>query len=395
MHMDPIMPLLTGIVAAVLLIGFVLRRLKQPYVIAYLTVGILLGPYGLAFIADPIVLNRLGSIGVLVLLFFVGMEISLPRLLSNWKVAVLGTVFQILVSVLAVGVIGVFFDWPLSRSLLLGFVISLSSTAVVITMLEEWGEVDTEVGGDVIGVLLVQDLAIIPMFIVIQLMGGGGGSLSNGILQVIGGSAIIGLLIWLNRRREIRLPLSRYLRAEPEMQVFGALGICFGLALLTDVFKLSTALGAFIAGILISAARETEWVHKNLKPFHVVFVALFFVSIGLLLDLDFLRRHWQIVLALVVAAFATNTFINAVLMRFLGVGWRRSLYAGALLSQIGEFSFVLAAIGRQYHLISEFAYQTTIAVISLTLLLSPPWILFFRRWTRTEKTHARIEGSGG
>ncbi|MDH5469945.1 MAG: cation:proton antiporter, partial [Gammaproteobacteria bacterium] len=149
--------------------------------------------------------------------------------------------------------------------------------------------------------------------------------------------------------------------------------------LLTGMAHLSTALGAFAAGILVTAARETQWVHHALEPFRVIFVALFFVSIGLLVDIPFIISHAIQVISLVVIVLVSNTFLNGLILRMLGYRWRESLYAGALLAQIGEFSFVLAAVGFTSHIISDIAYQYTIAVIALSLIVSPFWIQGARR----------------
>jgi CPA2 family monovalent cation:H+ antiporter-2 len=182
------------------------------------------------------------------------------------------------------------------------------------------------------------------------------------------------------------MPFGQLLRKDNELQVFSAFMLCFGLAFITGIFNLSAALGAFVAGILISVAKETNWVYERLEPFYVVFVALFFVSIGMLVDLNFLRDNLFLALSLVVISVFINTAVNAVIMRFLGENWRNSLYGAALLSQIGEFSFVLAGVGISAAIITEFSYQMTIVVISLTLLLSPLWILFIKRITLKKST---------
>ena len=382
MHLDPIMPYLVGAVLTIVIVGLLMRRLRQPHVVAYLLTGIALGPYGLAFIADETTLSHLGSLGVVLLLFFVGMEVSPRRLISNWKVAVIGTLLQILISVGVVWVIGHFAEWPLARTLLIGFVISLSSTAVVLKILQERGELETDTGQDVLGILLVQDLAIIPMLLILGTFSGETSSLTQVLLQGIGTLLFVGLIALIIGRESLHLPLGKMLGEDHEMQIFAALAICFGLALISGLLGLSTALGAFAGGMLISAARETQWVHHNIEPFRVVFVALFFVSIGMLVNLNFFTAHWQQILLLLVAVVLTNTFINAAILRLLGDSWKDSFYAGALLSQIGEFSFVLAAIGIQGNIISHYGYQLTIATIALSLLVSPAWIGLSKRLLR-------------
>lgn len=146
MHLDPSLPVLVSVLFGILIIGFILRKLHQPHVVGYLLAGILLGPYVFGVMQDKELVGRLGAIGVVLLLFFIGMEVSPKRLVSSWRVAVIGTLFQILISILCVWLLGEWLDWPINRSILLGFVISLSSTAVVLKILQEWKELDTAVG---------------------------------------------------------------------------------------------------------------------------------------------------------------------------------------------------------------------------------------------------------
>ena len=377
MHMHPLLPTLVASIVAVLLVGAVVRRFGQPHVIAYLVVGVILGPAGLdLFESDAVAL--VGEFGVILLLFFVGMEVNLSRLVTGWRVSVIGTVLQVLFSVGAVAGIGLWWDWPLSRVVLIGFAISLSSTALVVTMLRQWKEMDTEAGQEAIGVLLVQDIALAPMLIVIGLLGGSSPSATLLSSQLAGGLAIVLLVTTLVRKGRIRLPMGDLLRADHELQLFGALLLCFSFAWITGICGLSTALGAFVAGLVVAAARETEWIHRNLEPYRVLFVAAFFASVGMLVDLHFLAEHWLPILALVLATFLTNTLINAGTLHALGRGWRMSLYVGALLSQVGEFSFVLAAVGKDVGIITEFGYQMVLGVIVGTLILGPGWIAVLR-----------------
>lgn len=379
MHLDPIMPYLVGAILAVLLLGLLLRRLKQPHVVGYLIAGVILGPHGIALVQDDATLSRFGAIGVVMLLFFIGMEVSPRKLIDNWKIAVLGTLAQIIISVSCVWPLGLLMDWPLQRIVLIGFVISLSSTAVVLKLLQDWKEFDTKVGQNVLAILLAQDLAIIPMLIILAAIGDDTGvEATSAILQAGGALVIVAIVAYIAIKDTIHLPLSKLMGNDHEMHVFAALSVCLGLSLLTGLAGLSTALGAFVAGMIIGAAKEAHWVHQSLEPFRVLFVALFFVSIGMLVDLTFIQSHGVQVSILVLLAVVANTFINGLILYFLGENWADSLYAGTLLSQIGEFSFVLAAVGIQAHIISDYGYQMTIAVISLSLLISPAWIMLVK-----------------
>ncbi len=375
MHMDPILPVLVGAGLAILLLAMTLRFFNQPHVVAYLLAGVALGPYGIGLVQDHQTLERLGNFGVVLLLFFVGMELSLQRLGEQWRVALVGTLLQIAASVALAWMLGWILDWPVARRLLIGFVISLSSTAVVLSFLQTRGELSSRAGQNALVILLMQDLAVIPMLILLGMFGGEEISTGNLLRQGIGAVLILGLLWWMFLHENIRLPwLRRVVGEDRELQVFAALILCFSMAMITAMLSLSTALGAFIAGMLVASARETEWVRHNLEPFRVVFVAMFFVSIGMLLDLHFLWHHIAVIGLLLIATFATNTFINAAVLRLLRETWHESLHTGALLAQVGEFSFVLVAVGYGSGIISLEGYQTAIAVIALSLLLAPLWI---------------------
>ena len=373
-EVDPILSGLVWLALGIVFLGFLLKRFHQPYVIAYIIAGVCMGPYGLKVVTDEALISGLGSFGLVLLLFFIGMEMSLPQLIGNWKKSVLGTTLQIFFSIAAVLLVGHFLHWPMHRIVMLGFVLSLSSTAVVIKLLQDRNETHTPIGQNVIGILLAQDVLIVPMLITLNYLSGKPPETNEVILQIIGGIAILGVIAWVSKKKHIRLPFDRRIEEDHEMQVFIAFAACFGCSVLTAWFGLSSALGAFVAGILISSARATEWVHQSLHSFRVVFVALFFVSIGMLIDLSFIRDNWATVLLMVAMVFLVNNLINAVVLRIFRENWKNSLYAGAILAQIGEFSFILGATGFGMGMISEYTYQLIISVISISLVLSPLWI---------------------
>ena len=396
MHYDPFMLKIVGGLLGILGVVFVSRALRQPHVVGYLFAGILLGPHGLALLTEPATLSRIGQIGVLLLLFFIGMENNPRELLTRWRITFIGTAVQIGASVGCIWLLGSWMGWNAPRIVLLGFVVSLSSTALVLNYLRETGQTGAKIGKDALGVLLAQDMAVIPMLIVIGLFGSGGVDGATIALQLVGGALALALMVWIVRGKNLRLPFSARLRGDRELQIFVAFALCLGFSLLAEGFQLSASLGAFLAGLLVGAARETEWVADRMEPFRVVFVALFFVSVGLLVSLDFVLEHAALVGFITLAVLFGNTLINALIFRALGDPWRYSVYAGAYLAQIGEFSFVLAAVGVRHGLITSFEYQLVVAVISATLLLSPAWIALIgraqRRMLHADK--AQLSGSG-
>lgn len=384
-QIDPLLSILVLLSIGIIVASFLLKLFKQPYVIAYILVGILMGPDGLHLITDESLIINLGSFGLVLLLFFIGMEISLPKLIANWRVSVIGTLIQSLLSICAVWILGYFLNWQPNRIIVLGFVISLSSSAVVINYLQNTGQTDSKVGQNVIGILLVQDVLVVPMLIILNYLSGTIPEPYDIIKQVIGACLILGIIIWVLKRKEIRLPFGKQIRKDYEIQVFIAFAFCFGFSIITAFFGLSSALGAFVAGILVSSAKETTWVHSSLHSFRIVFVALFFVSVGMLIDLNFLIENAGIVTIIALLAFTTNNFINAIIVRLLGESWTDSLHTGAILAQIGEFSFILGATAFFTGLITEYTYQLIISSISVTLVASPFWIFLVKKLVPHQK----------
>jgi CPA2 family monovalent cation:H+ antiporter-2 len=369
--MDPALPLVVLIALIILALGLLMKLLKQPSIVAYILAGILLGPHVFGIVTDQQLITRIGEFGVVMLLFFIGMEVVPEKLLSNWKVSILGTLFQIVLSCVLMAIIGYFYDWQLSRILLLGFVISLSSTAVVLNLLTQTKELDSPTGQTVLGILLTQDLVVVGMIISLNYFSPFPISHTQMITQFVGAVFMIGLAYFIVINKEIHLPWAKWVKNDHELQVFAALAACFGLALISSLFNLSTALGAFLGGMLIGRANETKWVHQSLESFRVVFVALFFVSLGLMVDLQFIQLHILTISLIVSIILTSNLIINAFILKLMNHTWRQSLYAGAVLSPIGEFSFILAAIGFQIQAISDYGYQLIIAVIVISLLFSP------------------------
>jgi CPA2 family monovalent cation:H+ antiporter-2 len=170
-----------------------------------------------------------------------------------------------------------------------------------------------------------------------------------------------------------------------ELQVFIGLLLCFGFAWITSLLHLSAAMGAMFAGVIISQTESMKWLDRTLIPFRIFFLSLFFLSIGLQLDWNFVKDHITLITILVISIFFINSLINAFVFKLFKETWKNSLYAGALLSQIGEFSLVLCTVARSLKLVDEFSFQLTLAVISVTMLLSSAWISFIRSFLfRTE-----------
>ncbi|WP_196889044.1 cation:proton antiporter [Aureivirga sp. CE67] len=384
---DPIIYFISILAVITIIIGFFLKKIKQPYIVGYIIIGAILGKNGLDLVQSPETIHHLGELGIVLLLFFIGMEISLPDLIKQWKVAVLGTFLQILISVLIIISIGFWFEWQMNRSIILGFVISLSSSAIIIKILETKNLINTKIGKSVFSILLMQDILVVPLLIITSVLGGEKEDTFDIILKIIGGFCLILILAYIYIKKQIKLPFSKTIENDNEFQVFLAIFLCFGGALFSSLFGLSPALGAFIGGMLIHVSKATDWIHNTLQSFRILFVAFFFISIGLQLNFNFIFKNFKELFLVLLLVYIINHFINYVVFRLFNCSKNDSLLGGAFMAQIGELSFLLSFSAYQLNVINEFTYNFTICLISLTLLLSPFWILLTERFFIKSNNH--------
>jgi len=380
--MNHVLLTLVGITGCALLLATIMREIRLPAAIAYIITGMIVGPTGLGLVHDRELLTHMGEIGVIMLLFFVGMEVELPRLIASWRIAVLGTAAQIAVSVLVCVGAAIFFDTSWKAGVLLGFIVSMSSTAVVLTMLKDSDELEQPFGQNALGVLLMQDLAIVPMMIVIGILGGGGEgvSVSSILVQLIGGTLLVGAAVYMMRTPGWKIP--DWLHQGTDRRVMMGLLLCFAAATLTALLGLSAPFGAFLAGMLLHATDQADWVEEHLRSVYIVFVAIFFLSVGMLVDAHFVLGHMPLMFGLTLAVLLLNSGINSLVLRALGETWPQALLTGAVLGQIGEFSFLLAAMGLSLGLMDETSHRIIMAVIALSLLLSPLWMMMIKNLIR-------------
>lgn len=361
----------------ILLLGILLKRFSQPYILAYILAGVITGPQGLGIVSDITLVQNLGDIGLIILMFFIGMHISMKDMIARWKEIFIATFVQIIVSVGVMFLLGYFFQWPFNRSFLLGLVISLSSSAVVMRLTENLGKHQQRLQRGVVGVLIAQDIMVIPMIISINVFAGGEVDGLQIAKQVVGAIIILVLLALIYRKREIRLPFAQKINGDHELELFAALIVCFGFALFTSLFDLSAGLGALVSGVIVNnSGRSSQWLHDNLDSFRILLISAFFLSVGMLIDLEFLKANWPIILLVTVAVYVSNHGINSAGLRLAGNTWRDSILGGAMLAQIGEFSFVLTTTGYQLGLIGDYGYQVVMITIAFTIMLSPIYVTF-------------------
>ena len=373
---------LTGIavVALVALVcGLGLERLRQPAIVGYIVAGVMLGPDGFALVENRGQIDVLAELGVLMLLFVVGMELSLRIFRRLWRLAVLATLFQIGASTAVMLLLSTVLGWPFGLALVLGFVVALSSTAVAIKILENTGELRTRTGRLTVGVLIAQDLAVVPMLLAI-------GALAEAALEwltvvkIVGSIGFLAWLIWfLSRGPRIRLPFARVVAGNAALTPLAILAFCFGAAALSGLIGMTAAYGAFLAGLVIGNSHERHAMAANARPIESILMMVFFLSIGLLIDLAYIWDNLGTVVLLFFLAAVFKTVLNIGVLRALGQTWLHAFLAGVMLAQIGEFSFLLALTGVQSGLIAPEAGRLVVAVTVLSLALSPLWVVTARR----------------
>ena len=372
--------LLAITVLAALACGIFMRQARQPAVLGYIIAGMLLGPAGFAFVEDRESTALLAEMGVLLLLFVIGMGLSLRGIKEVWKVALVTTAMQIFVGLGAMFAFGQLFDWNTETNIVLGFVVALSSTAVTVKMLEDINELSTRVGQITIGILIAQDLAVVPMMLIVSSMGGEEGIPQGAVIKVaLSAILLVALLAWLSKKRGLRLPLARAIGDNHDLTPLSGLAFCFGAAALSGLLGLSAAYGAFLAGLVIGNSSSHKVMLKHVQPIQSILLMVFFLSIGLLLDLGYIRDNLGTVLLIVFFVAVFKTALNIGLIRLLGENWPRSILSGVLLAQLGEFSFVLAALGVGNAVISDEIHRLIVAVTVISLVISPFWIATARR----------------
>ncbi len=371
---------LAVVALAALLCGLGFARFKQPAIVGYILAGVILGPSALGLVENRDWIAMLAELGVLLLLFVIAMKLSLRAFRTIWKVALMAAAMQIAIATVVTLALSRLFGWPLELAVLLGFVVSLSSTAVAVKMLEEIGELRSETGRITVGILIAQDLAVVPMLLLLNGMAAEGGldwTTIPGFLAAIG---LLAALIWyLSRREKLSLPFAGLARRHREIAPLAALGCCLALAAISDFIGLTAAFGAFIAGLAIGSTQQRSQMIRATEPIQGVLAMVFFLSIGLLIDLAYIWDNFATVIVLLVLVLLVKSAVNVAILRLLGEPWPRAFVAGILLSQVGEFSFVLAGAGVAVAAVGIEGHRLIVAVIALSLMVSPLWLMTARR----------------
>ena len=360
------------IFAVSLLVIWVFHRIKLPALPGFIVAGVLVGPNGLGLVSDVHQVESLAEVGVILLLFTIGIEFSLSRLREMGRQVVVGGGSQVILTTVLATLLAVGLGAPWPVAVLLGFLVALSSTAIVLKGLTDLGEIDAPHGRLSTGVLVFQDLCVVPMMLVLPFLAGQSTGGATGLLFALGKAGLVVIGVLVLARTIVPRALSEILKTRSrELFLIAVILVGTLTALGTAAAGASLALGAFLAGLVISESDYGHQAMAELLPFRDVFISLFFVTVGMLVQTEFLRAHPILAVGGVVLVMGGKTLLAAVGPALLGYSGRVALLAGLAVSQIGEFSFVLAREGRGAGLLPEGLYQTFLPIAVLTMLVTP------------------------
>ena len=376
------------VIVAGALVAYVGSRLGLVTIVGFLVAGIVVGPHGLAIVSDREMVDAAAELGVVLLLFTIGIEFSFEKLARIRRLILGGGTLQVVLGAGATAGILAALGVGWRAAVFTGLLVSLSSTAIVLKLLADRGEATRAHGQVGLGLLIFQDLAIIPMVLLLPVLGGQGGSPGD-VALALGKAAGIIVAVLVVARRVMPPLLETVARTcAPELFLLTVIAVCFGTAYLTSLAGVSLSLGAFLAGLVVAESRFSEHALGEILPLQILFSATFFVSVGMLLDLGFLVRHLPTVAAAALGVLAIKTLTTAASARALGYRLPVAGAAGLLLAQVGEFSFVLDRAGRAAGLsplgTGEAGSQTFIAA-TVVLMIATPYLASAASWLEARR----------
>ncbi len=359
-------------------IAYLCYRLRIVPIVGFLLAGVLVGPGALGLVDDGDFVRQAAEVGVILLLFTIGVEFSLAKLARIGRAIFVGGGVQTLGTIAVVTAPLVAFGIELGPAIFTGMLVALSSTAIVLKLLAERAETDTPPGRLMLAVLIFQDLAVVVMVLLVPILAGSGGSALE-VAWALGKAVLVVVFVLVGARRAVPWALDRLARTRrPELLLLAVVAVCFGTAWLTSLAGVSLALGAFLAGLVVSESHYAEAAVADVLPLQTVFNAVFFVSIGMLLDVGFVVGNVGLVLAAVVGVFVVKAVLVALAVLVLRWPARTAAAVALGLAQIGEFSFVLVLAGQPLGLTPAglgLAGEQVFVATAVVLMLGTPWLL--------------------
>jgi monovalent cation:H+ antiporter-2, CPA2 family len=356
------------------------QRLRAPPMLGYLAAGLVVGPFGLALIRDTVEADQLSPFGVVFLLFTLGLDLPLARLQAMWRYIFGLGLAQMAVTTAVISGAAYALDASPATALVLGSALAFSSTAVVVQLLAERGELASRSGRVAIAVLLLQDLSVVPLLALLPLLRPGGSGIAVAlVIALVKGAAALILILLLGRL--VLRPLFRQVARTRIAETFAAtiLLVVLGTGWATAQAGMSMALGAFLAGLLLAETEYRHQVEADIQPFRGLFLGLFFITVGMAIDIPVLARYWEAVLALAVALLALKSLLLGVLARLFGLGWPLAIRIALLLAEGGEFAFVVVAMAFALGILDHDTGEILIAAVTLTMATTPVMAALGRR----------------
>jgi monovalent cation:H+ antiporter-2, CPA2 family len=354
------------------LVNILFSRFKTPAVVGYLLTGVLLGPYVFSLVSESHSIEILAEIGVIFLLFTIGIEFSLKHLMKIRRIVFFGGLLQVVITAGAILLVSRIYELDWKSAVFIGFLSALSSSALVLKLLQERSEITSNYGRTVLGILIFQDLMLVPLLLITNLMGSGTSNLQIEVLVLILKMILILGIVYVGYRwimPKLFLLIAKTKSQEVFMMSIFMVGL--GVSLITNELGMSLAFGAFLAGLMISESDYSHQAFSSLITFKDIFTSFFFVSIGMMLDLDFVRENYALVLLSVLILILVKFIVAGGTGFVLGHTFRGTVLIGLALSQVGEFSFLLARIGLDLDLIDSYFYQLFLAVAILSMTITP------------------------
>jgi CPA2 family monovalent cation:H+ antiporter-2 len=358
-------------------VNFLFTKIKVPTIIGYLLTGIFVGPYLLGIINSAHEIEIMAEVGIILLMFTIGLELSLNHLIKIRYIVFFGGLLQLIFTASLTMLVARMYDLDWGPAVFIGFLTALSSTALVLKILQERGEITSNYGRTLVGILIFQDIILIPLLLLTPMLGGETQNLSNELFWL--GVKTIGMVALVYIGNRFLMPRILHLIAltkNQELFLMSILLICLGMALLTSKLGISLAFGAFLGGLMISRSEYSQNAFSHLIPFKDTFTSFFFVSIGMLLDLSFVFDHFGVVFFTVVIVIAIKSFVAGGTAFVLGHTFRGTIVVGLGLAQIGEFSFILAKRGQDFAILTPYFYQLFLSVTIVSMAISPFLIWF-------------------
>ena len=358
-----------GLSIAVLLIC---HKLSVPSIVGFLLTGLIAGPHGLGLIQVDREVEILAEIGVILLLFAIGIEFSLKNLLRIKQSVLIGGSLQVGLTLLAAFALARYFGQATNESLFIGCLAAVSSTAIVMKLLQERDETRTPHGGTALAILIFQDIAIVPMMLITPILAGEASDMSSALILLLAKGAVMIAVVFVGAKYIVPLMLSQVLQTRSrEVFLLSVLAICLAVVWLTSRFGVSLALGAFLAGLIVSESESSHDALGHISPFRDVFTSFFFVSVGMLLDFHVLFQKPLLIAGLTIGVFIAKSVIAGGVTSMLGYPLRTAILTGLTLSQVGEFAFILAKAGVEHGLLSDANYKLFLAVSVVTMAATP------------------------